>query len=1017
MQWAAPRIPYISNLTGTWIDEQALTSPEYWLEQMCRTVRFADGIGELLKEKERVLIEVGAGQSLGSFVKQHPDYDIESSPPVVAVLRAVFHEQSDEEYLQAAVAKLWLAGIEPDWKAFYATQRRLKVPLPTYAFERQRYWIDAAQRQVQASKPDNAKKTDITQWFYRERWYQALRQPGSVDAKLPHSWLLLLDEGTVGRKLAAKLRMMRKEVITVAASEDGGYSHPHPDAYLVDPQEPAHLKQVIGDLREQGFIPGRIVHLWNLTDEQDFDTLQAFGFLSLITLAQALGENRFIGPLQLDVVSNGMYVARADDIVSAPKGTSVGAYRTIGQEYPNITVRSIDFASLGAAAIDSGDLLGLLIEEVTSESTDTVIAYRGGERLVQVYESLPVGEVPAGADVLREGGTYLLTGGLGNAGLTLAGMLTKRYKANVALVSRRAFPQRSAWRNWLERHTESDEVSRTIHKLQGMEETGGRVIVFTANVADRVRMGEIFAWLEGRYEQVHGIFHAAGIITADSHDAIAQTTRQKIDAHFAAKVRGTLVLAQLLESRQPDFCLLFSSISVTLGGLTLAAYAAANSFEDSFALARREMPGTRWIAVNWDTWAREHGKQDLRGTTLEAFLMSPDEGAEAVRRVLSSTDARHLINSTGDLRARLDQWVYRKPLQPGNRDKQLAYYARPALANPYVAAANHTEKRVARVFQNVLGIEKVGLEDNFFELGGNSLIALQVIAELQRECATHISPILLFEAPNVAMLAKRLAASGGDNLVQHESAPVIAPLPVPPAAPALQQSVRGAGIAIIGMAGRFPGASSIEALWEGSLNGVESLTRFSDAELREAGIEASLIHNPDYVKVRGIVAGIDQFDAGVFGFTPREAELLDPQHRVMLEMAWAALEGAGYDSQRYSGRIGMFAGARLSTYKLNLHADRAVWESLNTFDAHIANEADGLATRISYKLNLSGPSVAVQTFCSSSAVAIHLACQSLRTGESQMALAGGVALLVPSNAGPSVRARQPMLPRWAHPYL
>ena len=144
VELTAPRIPYISNLTGTWIDEQAITSPEYWLEQMCRTVRFADGIGELLKEKERVLIEVGAGQSLGSFVKQHPDYDSESSPAVVPVLRAVFHEQSDEEYLQAAVARLWLAGIEPDWSAFYATQRRLKVPLPTYAFERQRYWIDAA---------------------------------------------------------------------------------------------------------------------------------------------------------------------------------------------------------------------------------------------------------------------------------------------------------------------------------------------------------------------------------------------------------------------------------------------------------------------------------------------------------------------------------------------------------------------------------------------------------------------------------------------------------------------------------------------------------------------------------------------------------------------------------------------------------------------------------------------------------------------------------------------------------
>ena len=153
-------------------------------------------------------------------------------------------------------------------------------------------------------------------------------------------------------------------------------------------------------------------------------------------------------------------------------------------------------------------------------------------------------------------------------------------------------------------------------------------------------------------------------------------------------MRGTLVLAQLLESRHLDFCLLFSSVSVTLGGLKLAAYAAANSFEDSFALSRREIPGTRWIAVNWDTWAREHGKQGHGGTTLEAFLMWPDEGAEAVRRVLGSTDARHLINSTGDLRARLDQWVYRKPLQPEKSRQTTGLLRASGVGQPLCRAAN-----------------------------------------------------------------------------------------------------------------------------------------------------------------------------------------------------------------------------------------------------------------------------------------------------------------------------------------
>ena len=206
-------------------------------------------------------------------------------------------------------------------------------------------------------------------------------------------------------------------------------------------------------------------------------------------------------------------------------------------------------------------------------------------------------------------------------------------------------------------------------------------------------------------------------------------------------------------------------------------------------------------------------------------------------------------------------------------------------------------------------------------------------------------------------------------------------------------------IAIVGMAGRFPGAPDVASLWDNVLNGVESLTRFSDEDLRGAGVEAALIHNPAYVKMRGVIPDIDRFDAGVFGFSPREAELMDPQQRLMLETAWHALDHAGYDPQRYPGRVGVFAGTSPSAYQVMLHADRALWRQINSFETHIANTQDSLATRISYKLDLRGPSLSIGTYCSTSAVAIHLACQSLRLGESDMALAGGVTLQVPSQQG------------------
>ena len=207
-------------------------------------------------------------------------------------------------------------------------------------------------------------------------------------------------------------------------------------------------------------------------------------------------------------------------------------------------------------------------------------------------------------------------------------------------------------------------------------------------------------------------------------------------------------------------------------------------------------------------------------------------------------------------------------------------------------------------------------------------------------------------------------------------------------------------VAIVGMSGRFPGANGIDTFWDNLKNGVESVHFFNDEELIKSGVNQSSLENPNYVKAATVVKDIDLFDAHFFGFTPREAELTDPQHRLLLECAWEAIEQAGYDTQTYPGKIGIFAGASVNTYFLfNLlpNLDRA--EQGHFIATLMQNQHDFLATRISYELNLRGPSVNVQTACSTSLVAVHLACQSLLTGESDMVLAGGSALNVPHETG------------------
>ena len=208
-----------------------------------------------------------------------------------------------------------------------------------------------------------------------------------------------------------------------------------------------------------------------------------------------------------------------------------------------------------------------------------------------------------------------------------------------------------------------------------------------------------------------------------------------------------------------------------------------------------------------------------------------------------------------------------------------------------------------------------------------------------------------------------------------------------------------ADIAVIGLTGRFPGAPDIEKFWQNIRDGVESIHRLSANELEAAGISSSVTENPNYVPVGATIEGAELFDAKFFDFTPKEAETMDPQHRIFLECTWEALEDAGYYAEGFDGAIGMYGGSLLSTYLLNLYSNQSLLNTVGIAQIGFGNNVDYLTTTVSYKLGLNGPSVAVQTACSTSLVAVHMACQALLSGECDMALAGGVAIRVPQNSG------------------
>ncbi len=321
---------------------------------------------------------------------------------------------------------------------------------------------------------------------------------------------------------------------------------------------------------------------------------------------------------------------------------------------------------------------------------------------------------------------------------------------------------------------------------------------------------------------------------------------------------------------------------------------------------------------------------------------------------------------------------------------------RKALPPPEQSRAGHagdllpprtpTERAVAAIWREVLAVDAVGIDENFFELGGHSLLMARVLARLQAELAPAATMVELFQHPTVGAIAAHLDAL----LAPAEEETAAAPRPAAAAAPAAPPA--SGKIAVVGMAGRFPGAPDLERFWQNLRDGVESIRVFSDEELVAAGLDPALLADPRLVKARGALDGADLFDAAFFDYPPREAQLLDPQQRLFLECAWEALEDAGYGADGWRGRVGVFAGVTENTYVHGLLANSDLLRTVGRQAISIANNHDYLPTRVSYKLNLRGPSINVQTACSTSLVAVHLACRALLAGDCDLVLAGGASV-------------------------
>ena len=719
-----PSVPFVSNITGTWISAAEATDPDYWVRHVRAGVRFADGLSTLL-QSHTLLLEAGVGDTLSTLARRHPQA---ASASIVASQCHPRQQAHNAQQWPLARARLWIAGAADSVLGTHTGCRR--VPLPTYPFQRQRYRVEPPQTgKAAASRSEHG----IDNWFYRANW-QRQRQPVSGQPTLATHILLLGEPGPLTDNLIS--HWQARGLSVSLASQGTAFAKLGTRHFSVRPSERDDLVALL----QHSSDVSHIVHSWSVHDTVPAaDTALQDSFYSLLALAQAVDAAN-LDKLTLAVVANQLEDITGSEPLCAEKAALYGPLKVIPQEYPAIRCRLIEMDA--SALSQPGALLaGRLLEAVTAADSPDRQYWRGQHVWLKDWQETPL---PAdGPTRLKTGGCYLITGGLGGIGLTLARYLAQAWQARLVLLGRRTLPAESEW----DAHTDDVRI-QTVRELQAL---GSEVLVLAADVADRDSLQSALAAAQTRFGHIDGVVHAAG---EAGGGMIATRDESAIRRVMAPKVSGTNHLLAALSDTQPDFVLLCSSLSAITGGYGQIDYCAANAVQDALA-HQSHRRAAMVLSVNWDAWrqvgmAAKHQHQEGHG-------IDPAQAGALLTRLLALANRHHpqLIVSTRPLAEQFAQWdgTQAADLLLSQEIRHTTRHPRPALSVDYEAPQEGLEADLAELWSAFLGIAPIGAHDHLFELGGDSLLAIQLLAKVRQQYGVDIHPAAFFKCPTVAELA------------------------------------------------------------------------------------------------------------------------------------------------------------------------------------------------------------------------------------------------------------------------
>jgi acyl transferase domain-containing protein/acyl carrier protein len=607
-----PDIPYISNVTGTWVTGEQALDPGYWAAHVRQTVKFSSGIRTLLDKSNTIFVEIGPGKALNTLTRQHtntnPDKQLEAPVQVLNLVRHPNANMSDTYFLQDKIGRLWLWGLQINWHEFHSgeNEKRYRVPIPTYPFERIRYGIKHQQSEIEGRNTDDLKRNPMDQWFYIPSWKRMDLPINRNGNEIPtRCRLVFQDECGVGLKIIEQLKEKYGPVVVVKPGkeyEKTGNEKSGVSTVTINPGQPQHFERLFNQLHQKDIVPEEILFCWGITPDnpgpasmERVEQVLDLVFYSLLNIARAHAaelvkagnlEQVAARKLQVTAITNHLQEVNGTEEIHPEKAAILGAVGVIPREYPYIRCRTIDIVLPSTDTPEEEQLLHQLMAELSVTSPDTTTALRDRHRWVQTFEPVSLAKPGKELPFLRDKGVYLVTGGFGGIGFVLARYLAETLKPRIIIISRR---------------TPTPNEKKRIEELENL---GAEVLVYSADVSLQDRMEEVFRQVLERFGTIHGIIHAAGI--ADYAGVIPRRTREQSEEVLAPKIKGTLVMEELLTKMniKPDFFMLYSSLISIIAPLGQVAYAAANAFLDAFAHQQQINPDkqTYTVSINWDSW-------------------------------------------------------------------------------------------------------------------------------------------------------------------------------------------------------------------------------------------------------------------------------------------------------------------------------------------------------------------------------------------------------------------------------